>query len=98
MGHQDPHDRRDRRPRDPEMGELRFAGHGQADLEMSTTRPVEPRDFPALARLIEQANNQPAARDLHTYETPADALAQQMRELHAVGRLIGLAEERAGEP
>ena len=63
---------------------------------MSTMRPVEPRDFPALARLIEQANDRPATRDLHTYETPADALARQMRELHVAGRLIGLAEERVG--
>jgi ribosomal protein S18 acetylase RimI-like enzyme len=80
------------------MGELRPAGLGQADLEVSTARPVEPRDFPALARFIEQVNDRPAARDLHTYETPADALTRQMGEFHAAGRLIGLVEERAGGP
>jgi ribosomal protein S18 acetylase RimI-like enzyme len=43
-------------------------------------RPIEPGDFEAVARLIERVNEQPATRDLHTWETPAPALARQMRD------------------
>lgn len=63
---------------------------------MTDTRPIQPADFPALAGFIGQANETSGRRDLHTFETPAAALVQEMQDLHGADRLIGLMQERDG--
>ena len=52
---------------------------------MTGIRPIRPADFAALASFIGQVNETSGRRDLHTFETPAEALVQEMQDLHGAG-------------